>query len=96
VLAEISMDFIEGLSLSHENSVLLVVVDGLSKYAQFMPISHPFIAAKMPREMDKFFFVGVFQSTGHMFSNDFSLPPSIGWSNEILNKCLEHYLRCYA
>jgi hypothetical protein len=55
VLAEISMDFIEGLSLSHENSVLLVVVDGLSKYAQFMPISHPFIAAKMPRERDKFF-----------------------------------------
>jgi hypothetical protein len=55
VLAEISMDFIEGLSLSHENIVLLVVVDRLSKYAQFMPISHPFIAAKMPREMDKFF-----------------------------------------
>jgi hypothetical protein len=47
VWAEISMDFIEGLSLSPGASVIIVVVDRLSKYAYFVSIAHPFTATKI-------------------------------------------------
>ncbi|GKB12243.1 retrotransposable element Tf2 [Tanacetum coccineum] len=45
IWSSISMDFIEGLPNSSGKTVIFVVVDKLSKYANFMALLHPFIAS---------------------------------------------------
>ena len=42
---DISMDFIIGLPKSKRKSVIMVVVDRLTKYAHFCALSHPFKAS---------------------------------------------------
>lgn len=38
------MDFVEGLPISGNANCILVVVDKFTKYAHFLPISHPYTA----------------------------------------------------
>ncbi|GJW99634.1 retrotransposon-related protein [Tanacetum coccineum] len=42
VWAEISMDFIDGLPMSKGRTVIMVIVDRLSKYSHFVPLIHPY------------------------------------------------------
>ena len=47
---EVSMDFITGLPKSEGKSVITVVVDRLTKYAQSCALSHPFKSNKVSTE----------------------------------------------
>jgi transposase InsO family protein len=40
-------DFIEGLPKSNQYSVIMVVVDRFTKYAHFIPVSHPYNVTKI-------------------------------------------------
>lgn len=46
---EVSMDFIEGLPLSNGYSVIMVVVDRLTKYAHFVALKHPYTAVTVAK-----------------------------------------------
>ncbi|KAL8113758.1 hypothetical protein AgCh_020885 [Apium graveolens] len=60
VWADISMDFIDALPPSFGKYVLLVVVDRFSKYAHFIPMSHPYSAISVA----KMFFDHIFKLHG--------------------------------
>jgi hypothetical protein len=49
VWADIVMDFIEGFPKVSGKSVILTVVDRFSKYAHFIPLSHPYMATTVAR-----------------------------------------------
>jgi hypothetical protein len=49
VWADLGMDFIEGLPCINNKSVLLTMVDRLSKAAHFIPLSHPYSTTTVAR-----------------------------------------------
>lgn len=111
------MDFIEGLPSNHEKDVIYVVVDHLTKYTHFCPLSHPYTAATI----DKLFVEDIFKLHGMpqsivsdrnpVFTSTFwkelfhlqgtqlkmsaSYHPQMDSQTEVVNCCLENYLRCF-
>ena len=47
------MDFITGLPKSQGYDVILVVVDKFTKFVHFMPLPHPYTAAKVAQEIGR-------------------------------------------
>nr|GEW17881.1 hypothetical protein [Tanacetum cinerariifolium] len=73
VWSSISMDFIKGLPMSKGKSVVIVVVDRLSKYSRFIPLSHPFTAIQVAQA----FLVNIYKLHG--------LPKDITWNQGFLS-----------
>lgn len=85
VWEDISMDFIEALPLAHGKSVIMVVVDRLSKYARFMALSHPYSAASV----GQLFLTNVYKLHGmpkSIVSDRDPVFTSIFWQ-ELFKKC---------
>jgi len=50
IWTDVSMDFIEGLPSSNGYTVIMVVVDRLTKYAHFVALKHPFSTVSVAKE----------------------------------------------
>ena len=111
------MDFIDCLPRSLGKSAILVVVDRLTKYAHFIPLSHPYTSKTiaspfidniykfdgLPKvitsDRDNLFMTGFWQEFSTLqgpklhFSTTYH--PQTDDQSEVVNKCLETYLRCF-
>jgi hypothetical protein len=114
---DISMDFITGLLNSEGKSVIMVVVDILTKYAHFCALSHPFKVSTVaiafidtiqtlhgtPKiivsDRDPIFtrncWIELSSFLGTQLAHSSSYHPQSDGKTEIVNKCLEGYLRCF-
>jgi hypothetical protein len=112
------MDFITGLPKSGNKSVIMVVVDLLSKYAHLYALQHPFTASTMAQSfMDKVFklhdmphsivydrdptftsnfWQELFMIQGSQLHLSTTYHPHTDGQTEVVKKCLETYLRCFA
>ncbi|MCH81990.1 enzymatic polyprotein, partial [Trifolium medium] len=82
---DISMDFIGGLPKVSGVDTAMVVVDRLTKYAHFVPVKHPYTA----KDIADLFIRDIVKLHG--------FPSSIvseREKTEVVNRCLETYLRC--
>jgi hypothetical protein len=115
---DISMDFITSLPKSRNKSVIMVVVDRLSKYSHFCALQHPFISSTvaqifmdqvfklhgMPHSIvsdcdpafTRNFWQELFKIQGTQLHLSIVYHPQTDGQTEVVNKCLETYLRCFA
>ena len=111
------MDSVTCLPKSEGKSVIMVVVDGLTKYAHFCALSHPFKASTVATTfMDRIqklhgssrvivsdrdpiftgnFWTELFYCFGTQLVHISSYHPQSDGQTEIVNKCLEGYLRFF-
>ena len=110
------MDFITGLPKSEGKSVIMVVVDRLTKYAHFCALYHPFKAGMVTNsfmntiqklhgtpniivsDRDPIFtgnfWTELLSCLGTQLAHSSSYHRQSDGKIEIVNKCLEGYLRC--
>jgi hypothetical protein len=115
---DISMDFITGLPKLDNKSVIVVVVDRLSKYAHLCALQHPFTTSTVAQIfMDQVFKLhgmphSIVSNHDPTFTSNFwqelfkiqgtklhlstTYHPQTDVQTEVVNKCLETYLRCFA
>jgi hypothetical protein len=115
---DISMEFITGLPKLGNKSVIMVVVDHLSKYSHFYALQHPFTASMVAQLfMDQVFklhgmshsivydrdltftsnfWQELFKLQGTQLHLSTTYHPQTDGQIEVVNKCLETYLRCFA
>ncbi|GJS29298.1 gypsy/ty3 retroelement polyprotein [Tanacetum coccineum] len=91
VWTHISMDFIDGLPMSKGKLVLLIVVDRLSKYGHFIPLTHPYSALTMAQP----FLDNVYKLHGlpKVIVSDRDTVFHNG-QTEVDNRCVECNIRC--
>jgi hypothetical protein len=111
------MDFITGLSKYEGKSVIMVIVDILTKYAHFCALSHPFkystVSTTFMETVQKLhgspkiivsdrdpiftghFWKKFFSFLGTQLAHSSSYHPQSDGQTEIVNKCMEGYLRCF-
>jgi len=84
---DMSMDYIEGLPLSHGFSMILVVIDRLTKYRHFLSMAHLYMVATVAQVfLDnvlklQLLLEGALTSSRHYSGFQFGLPSPIGWPN---------------
>ena len=110
------MDFIEGLPKSRGKEVIWVIVYRMSKYAHFIPLSHPYSASTLAQAfLDQVYklhgtLVEIASDRDPLFLSNFwkeflkvlkvqqsllsAHHPQSDGQTEVLNRCLESYLRC--
>ena len=71
VRGNLSMKFVQRLRWSSGNYAIMVVMDGLSKYAQFIPLTHSILAATLAQVFicEKIYFHGHPASSYQMATN---------------------------
>ncbi|GJX34500.1 putative mitochondrial protein [Tanacetum coccineum] len=116
IWSEISMDIIVDLPKSQGKSVILEVVDRLSKYAHYMALSHLYTASSVEQvfldtiyrlhrlpdsivsDRDTVFLSLFWKSLFKMLKVDLKMStayhPQTDRQTEVVNKCVECYLRC--
>jgi hypothetical protein len=115
---DISIDFIVDLPKSGNKSVIMVVVDRLSKYAHLCALQHPLTTSIVAQLcMDRVFKLhgmphSIIFYRDPTFTSNFwqellklqgtqlhlstAYHPKTNGQTEVVNKCLETYLRCFA